>query len=154
MKTMLGLVLAALGFVITGCDSSLKSARSLRLPQGSVENGKVAFIALKCTECHTVAGVELPKPTASADKVVELGGDVRRLRTLGDLMTSIIHPNYAISEKMKRPVQKGRVESPMRVVKDVMTVTQMIDLIAFLQPRYKEIPPPVEFLYPLSVLTD
>ena len=117
MKTLFGLVLAALGLVIAGCDSSLKSTRSLRLPPGSMENGKVAFIALKCTECHTVAGVDLPKPTASSEKVVELGGDVTRLRTLGDLLTSIIHPNYAISDKMKQPVEQGPVKSPMRGVK-------------------------------------
>jgi hypothetical protein len=154
MKTLLSLVLAALGFVIAGCDSNLKSARSLRLPQGSAEKGKVAFVALQCTECHTVAGVDLPKPTASPEKVVELGGEVTRLRTLGDLMTSIIHPNYALSEKMRRPGQEGPVTSPMRGVNDVMTVAQLIDLITFLQPRYREIPPPMDFHYPLSVWTD
>ena len=149
MKTVFNLVLAALGLVMAGCDSSLKSARSLRLPQGSVENGKVAFTALKCTECHTVAGVDLPKPTAAPEKIVELGGDVARLRTVGDLLTSIIHPNYALSEKMKLPVQKGPVKSPMLGANDVMTVTQMIDLVAFLQPRYTQIPPPSDWDYSL-----
>src|SRR5688572_30277967 len=111
MKTVFSLVLAALGFAVGGCDYSLESARSLRLPQGSAENGRIAFTALKCTECHTVAGIDLPKPTVAPEKVVELGGDVARLRTVGDLLTSIIHPSYTLSEKMKLPVQKRPVKS-------------------------------------------
>jgi len=147
MKTMFGIILTTLGLVVSGCDYGLKSTRSLHLPQGNAANGKVAFVALKCVECHSVAGVDLPKPTASAEKVVELGGDVARLRTIGDLLTSIIHPGYAISEKMKRPEGKGPVKSPMRGVNDIMTVTQMIDLVTFLQPHYKQLPPPVDYYY-------
>ena len=148
MKARIGIVFAtALVLFVVGCDYSVKSTQRLRLPQGNAENGKTAFVALKCTECHTVAGVELPKPTAPAETIVALGGDVERVRTIGDLLTSIIHPNYAISEKMKRPAGGERVKSPMRDVNDVMTVTQMVDLVAFLQPRYTYIPRAVDWSY-------
>jgi len=120
----------------------LNSARNLQLPKGNVENGKVAFVDLKCVRCHIIAGVELPKPTEASDRIVTLGGDVARLRTIGDLLTSIIHPSAVISEKMPRPDGKKVTESPMPVVNDDMTVTQMIDLVTFLQPRFTQIPPP------------
>jgi hypothetical protein len=147
MKTMPGFALVLLGFAFSGCDSSLKSARSLRLPQGDAENGKIAFSALNCTECHTVAGVDLPKPTVTPEKVIVLGGEVTRLRNIGDLMTSIIHPNYSFSDKM--PAGKRPAKSPMPVVNDKMSVKELIDIITFLQPRYTQIPPPPDWSFTL-----
>lgn len=147
MKTWLALIFVSVGVILAGCDR-LQSGRRLRLPKGSAENGKAAFIALKCTECHTVRGVELPKPTVQPDLVVELGGSVPRLRTVGDLMTSIIHPTQAVSFKMKRPVVGAPVTN-MPELNDTMTVTQLIDLVRFLQPRYSEMVPPMDWNYPL-----
>ena len=147
MKTGIGIALVAFGLLAAGCDSNLKSGHRLHLPQGNAENGKAAFIVLKCVECHSVVGVDLPKPTAAPEKVVVLGGDVARLRTIGDLLTSIIHPAYALSEKMPRPAAPGTAKSPMPVVNDIMTVEQLIDLVAFLQPRYSKLPPPTDFHY-------
>lgn len=147
MKACVGLSLACAGLLLAGCDN-LQSGRRLRLPKGSAENGKVTFVALKCTECHTVAGVELPKPIVAPELVVELGGSVPRLRTVGDLLTSIIHPTQAVSMKMKRPAVGGAV-SGMGDMNDTMTVSQLIDLVRFLQPRYSEMTPPVDWAYTL-----
>ena len=145
MKTSAGLCLACAGLLLAGCDN-LQSGRQLRLPKGSAENGKVAFVTLKCTECHTVVGVELPKPVVAPDLVVELGGSVARLRTVGDLMTSIIHPTQAVSIKMKRPAV-GAPVSGMPDMNDTMTVSQLVDLVRFLQPRYAEMAPPIDWSY-------
>jgi sulfur-oxidizing protein SoxX len=146
-KYVLGFGVLLTGLFLVGCDR-LESGRRLRLPKGSAENGKVAFIALKCTECHTVAGVELPKPTVETELVVELGGNVPRLRTVGDLLTSIVHPTQSVSFKMKRPAV-GAPVTGMPTVNDVMTVSQLIDLVRFLQPRYSEMAPPVDWTYSL-----
>lgn len=146
MKIAFTIALAASALLPLGCDANRQSVRRLHLPPGSAENGKVAFVDLKCTECHTVAGVELPLPTAKPESVVMLGGEVTRMRTVGDLLTSIIHPSYSISEKMK-PTTPKPAKSPMRPVNDVMTVAQMIDLVAFLQPRYHAMPPAEEYYY-------
>jgi hypothetical protein len=37
----------------------------------------------------------------------------------------------------------------MPVVNDTMTVTQLIDLVAFLQPRYTRLPTPSDWTYSL-----
>jgi L-cysteine S-thiosulfotransferase len=147
MKTWFALCLMFAGLILSGCDR-LESGRRLRLPKGSVENGKAAFITLKCTECHTVVGVDLPKPVVAPELVVELGGSVPRVRTVGDLITSIIHPSQAISWKMKRPAA-GRAVTGMPELNDTMTVTQLIDLVRFLQPRYTEMLPPLDWSYSL-----
>ena len=148
MKTILAMALAAVVLLGTGCGENLQSASRFELPRGNPEQGKAAFVALNCTECHSVAGVaDLPKPTVSEDRVIMLGGEVGRLRTVGDLLTAIVHPSFSISEKMNVPKGKGPVETPMREVNDRMTVRQMIDLVSFLQPQYKQLPPPDNLEY-------
>lgn len=146
MKTYVVVVVAAaLVAGLSGCDR-LQSGYRLRLPAGSAENGRVAFVALKCTKCHTVAGVDLPKPTVKPEEIVELGGGVRQLRTVGDLLTSIIHPTAAISDKLLPPLPLP-ADTPMPSVNDEMTVTQMVDLVRFLQPRYTQMAPPVDWTF-------
>ncbi|MEY4940413.1 MAG: hypothetical protein RIQ93_2148 [Verrucomicrobiota bacterium] len=149
MKTLSAMTLLLASLLAGGCDSSLKSTGRLRLPQGSAEAGKRAFVSLNCTRCHTVPGVELPKPTAPASEVLALGGNVNRLRTIGDLMTSIIHPSAALSEKMRSREAVKAGKSPMPEVNDIMTVQEMVDLVTFLQPQYKQLPPPADWYYML-----
>lgn len=148
MKILRSTLIAMWAVLAAGCGDNLQATGRLRLPKGDVANGKAAFVALKCVECHTVNGVaDLPKPTVAADKVIELGGDVARMRTVGDLLTAIVHPSFSISEKMTVPAGEKAPKTEMREVNDRMTVKQMIDLVTFLQPQYKELPLPGEFYY-------
>jgi hypothetical protein len=45
---------------------------------------------------------------------------------------------------MKRPAV-GNPVSNMPTVNDVMTVSQLVDLVRFLQPRYSEMVPPMDW---------
>ncbi len=149
MKALISATLGIAGLLLAGCDFNLKSASRFRLPRGSAEKGQAAFVALNCIECHTVEGVALPPPGRKGELMVTLGGDVARLRTVGDLLTAIVHPNLAISDKVPRGSGVVAGKSPMPEVNDTMTVRQMIDLVTFLQPRYKQLPPPIDMHYPL-----
>jgi sulfur-oxidizing protein SoxX len=141
--TMLLSALLTLG-LLSGCDLSVKSGRGFVFPEGDIDRGREAFVDMKCVECHRVDGVVgLPTPTASLEKVVVLGGKVTRLKTYGELVTSIIHPKYALSDKLPNRsvyLDEGK-PSPMRVVNDTMTVRQMLDIVTFLQPQYQGIEP-------------
>lgn len=150
MKTgLIQICLVALGFAAAGCNKDLKSTRKFQLPTGDPVKGKAAFVALGCQACHPVAGVDLPSPTADPDLIVTLGGEVVRVRTYGDLLTSIIHPNFSLSPKLSREERRKMIMSPMPALNDVMTVTQLIDLVAFLQPRYRQLESLYEFNYQL-----
>ena len=66
-----------------------------------------------------------------------LGGKTIRLQTYGELVTAIINPSHTISRKFPgAPVSDGG-RSKMRIYNDVMTVGQLIDLVAFLQAQYE-----------------
>lgn len=145
MKSHAVLLLVALVscLALSGCDTSPKASRGFRLPDGDAEKGKQAFLDLKCNTCHKVQGVELPAPTAFN---LTLGGETVRVKTYGDLVTSIIYPSHVISDQYKAQLTEAKL-SPMPEYNRMMTVEQMIDLVAFLQPCYKVMPPEVAPAY-------
>ena len=136
MKTGTPLLPALLTLaLLTGCDLGPKSGRGFIFPEGNIARGQKAFVELKCYECHHVDGVaDLPAPTVAPEKAVKLGGDVARLRTYGDLVTAIIHPQYGVTVRMPGPEMKV---SPMPSVNGTMTVAQLLDIVTFLHPHYR-----------------
>lgn len=137
MKLLMLLTAIVLPFILAGCSAGSKSSAGFHLPDGNSVRGKAAFVELKCHTCHVVPGVELPAPSGSVASPVVLGGDVAKVKTYGELVTAIIHPSYDLSKKLNKEWMEGGKLSPMGSFNDIMTVQQMIDLVAFLQPQYK-----------------
>lgn len=136
--------------LITGCGFNAKSGRGFVFPAGNIEHGKKAFVDLNCYSCHRVDGVaDLPAPLVPPDKVITLGGKVTRLRTYGELVTSVIHPSFTLSDQLPVVSRQGETTSPMKLVNDRMTVGQLLDIVTFLHPRYKVIEPAYEQSYHL-----
>ncbi len=130
-------VLAAAGvWWSVGCDLE-RSPRGFRLPDGNIDKGKEAFVSLQCNACHSVSGETF---RASTSFNIPLGGESPRIRTYGELLTSIINPSHIISARYREELREAK-ESPMTNFNGTMTVAQMIDLVAFLQSRYKLIYP-------------
>jgi len=123
--------------LLAGCDAGPKSGRGFAFPEGNLERGRKAFVAMKCHECHRVDGVaDLPAPTVAREKVVLLGGEVGAVRTYGELVTAVIHPSKAVTAG--GPATLGVIMPP---VNDAMSVTQMLDIVTFLHPRYRKLEP-------------
>ena len=127
---------------LSACTEDKLQARGFVLPAGDAAAGKADFIALQCQQCHKVAGVELPADKTMRDGpvIVRLGGSSSKVKTYGDLVTSIINPSH----KLLRDA--GMVSTPdgksmMTVYNEIMTVQQLIDIVAFLQPRYQLVVP-------------
>lgn len=139
-------VLAAVG--LTACNEGVKSGKAFRLPDGDAEKGKAAFVGLQCHTCHPVVGVELPAPSSKGPISFFIGGEVTRLRTYGDLVTSIINPSHGVAPGFDKKQMEGAKLSPMPEFNNVMTVAQMIDLVAFLHPRYKTLAPEPYYMPP------
>ena len=148
MKTSTTLLaMLSLGF-LAGCNREPKSGEGFVFPEGNAENGKKAFVDLKCYKCHRIAGESgMPAPTVSPGKVMILGGKMPRRRTYGDLVTSIIHPSYELSENFVRPETGMRTDSPMKSFNETMTVAQLLDIVTFLQPHFQELEPSVSQSY-------
>jgi sulfur-oxidizing protein SoxX len=116
------------------------SPAGFRLPEtGDIARGQSAFEQLRCWTCHTVDDAELPAPTAA--NVVPLGGAVHELRTDGYLVTSVIHPSHRLANQ---PLEQIAVEGESRMpdYAQSLTVRQLVDIVAFLQSKYRYAPPP------------
>lgn len=131
--TVLGVF--ALIAVLTSCAPP--QSTDFTLPEGDAERGKETFMDLGCTFCHTVDGVEglradMPEPA----RTIVLGGEKSRVYTYGELVTSIINPSHKISQPELGDVVDADGTSEMVVYNDIMTVTEMTDLVTFLAENY------------------
>lgn len=133
---------AAVFFIVLTSCSGRHSPAGFRLPEnGDVERGRTAFVELQCHTCHRVVGEDLPAPTVEPAIPVALGGTVYEIRTDGYLVTSMINPSHKLAGYPKDRVSTDG-ESRMPDLTSEMSVRQLVDIVAFLQARYKVMPPP------------
>jgi hypothetical protein len=145
MKISIALLTTVILYGLIACDSGPRSPVGFLLPDGEVELGKAAFVELECNSCHSVDGMDLPPPTLIPlpSASVVLGGQVFEIRTDGYLVTSIINPSHKLASGLdKEEITTSIGESRMPDYSDIMTVRQLIDLVAFLQSRYTIVPVP------------
>lgn len=106
----------------------------LMLRGGDPGGGRQAFLDLKCTVCHRVTGeADFPEPLSNIQGPVldaTLGS-----RPEGYVATAIIAPSHSISINVSDAVktEMSGVLSPMADYSAVMTVRQMLDLLAYLE---------------------
>lgn len=123
---------------LAGCQFGPDSPRGFALPKGDAELGKQAFLELRCHDCHSADGVPQRDPAAT-DIHLPLGGKSTRVTTYAALVTSIINPSHRLSSRIPRQLAKENGESRMPVYNDLMTVQELINLVAYLQPQYEVI---------------
>ena len=97
-------------------------------------------------------GVELAKYEGDSSIALSIGGEVRRVKNYGELVTSIINPDHAVSQKYLTQLSSeeradAKDDSPMPSFNTEMTVAQMIDIVSFLQSRYEEFVPEYDMDY-------
>ena len=127
------LTMGVLAFLNAGCESAQHSAAGFRLPDdGDAARGKATFIALECNSCHSVAGVDLPRPAVLPPVAVVLGGETPKPMSDGYLVTSIVNPSHRIIKQSNRTAD-GKSQMPRR---EELTMRQLTDLVAFLQSKY------------------
>ncbi|MEE4660922.1 MAG: hypothetical protein V2J89_10650, partial [Halieaceae bacterium] len=132
---MLILAIAVLALCLASCDGWQRSDGELVLPPGDPVAGRAAFVALRCNDCHSVGDVRLRDATAT-DIHVPLGLAASAPRTRQGLITAIINPGHRVSVPLSRAQLGEEGESPMAPYNDVMTVQELIDLLAFLGPAF------------------
>ena len=151
MMRMTGLfvVVAALA-TLPGCEADRMSERGFSLPAGNALAGREAFVYMHCHECHTVVGEEFPAVAMADPPFVELGGKVTRVKTYGELVTAIINPSHKLAQGYPaEQVTSNGEQSKMPVYNGYMTVQELIDIVAFLQPHYDVFVPQYEYrIYP------
>ena len=142
-----GLFIAILALAFGACQNE---SRGFVLPQGDVATGAMLFSDFNCTRCHSIGDIEWMGSESNGDPHIVLGGEVTSLKTYGELVTSVINPSHKISQQHLTAQRLTRADGTSKMEKykynEVMTVQELIDLIAYLQSEYKLIEP----VYPHS----
>ncbi|MCU7554130.1 cytochrome c [Alteromonas sp. ASW11-19] len=126
---------------LTACGFGPESPRGFSLPEGDAQAGKALFAEYRCTDCHTVEGITVPADhNYVMPKPVSLGGSSSRVTTYGELVTSVINPSHKLSRRYPVSQTTEGGKSRMRDMNDIMTVADLIDIVAFLQPKYEVVP--------------
>jgi len=134
------------------CRTYPDNTGDFRFPilQGDIAEGQAAFERLGCNQCHNVNGVELAAYGGVRPVTVMLGGELMFAKTYGDLVTSIINPSHVLSERyleqLPRTERRTPNSSPMYMNPE-MKVTELIDIVAFLNSRYSLLPGYTEYYY-------
>ena len=126
---------------LMACDQGADSPRGFSLPEGDAEKGYEVFKKYQCQDCHRIAGEpEDENARYLLVKPVPLGGSSGRIKTYGELVTSIINPSHKLTPRQPASFTSEDGVSFMRIVNDELTVTELINLVAYLQPKYKVTP--------------
>ena len=139
-----GLCSLFLILALSACTMESPAVKGFVLPDGDVALGEQVFTKYGCHGCHTIPGIALPVIEPEPELLIEIGGEVYRVKNYGELLTSVINPKHEVSpESLNKLETAGRADtsSPMPFYGDVMTITEMINLVAFLQAQYSKVMP-------------
>jgi mono/diheme cytochrome c family protein len=140
MKTLICLISISIVFVLVACSYGPDSPKGFSLPEGNAVKGEQVFMQYQCLSCHTLKDQQDDSLIKEFDSPVPLGGTSSLVKTYAQLVTSIINPSHKLaprSQSITEKITHADGSSKMRMFNDVMTVQELIDLVAFLQPKYE-----------------
>jgi sulfur-oxidizing protein SoxX len=123
--------------ILTGCSQGVDSPQGFSLPKGDQVAGEQAFKDYNCSACHSIDGIDDTAITSELAKRVKIGHTSAKITTYAQLVTSIINPSHRVAKKTGIVTADENGESLMRNYNDIMTVTDLINIVAYLQPKYK-----------------
>ena len=124
-------------FALSACQQGGPGQGEVHLPEGDANRGQELFVSLGCASCHNVVGAELPEPAAAGPVRVLLGSRTGRRMSYGQLVTSIVNPSHKLAGRYRTDEVSADGVSLMANYNDVLTVTQLADLVAFLEAHYE-----------------
>jgi hypothetical protein len=137
MKPASNACLLAPLLLAVACGTGRKGSAGFHVPDGDVAKGHTVFVSLRCYSCHSVPGADVPAPTAPAESVIAIGGQVPVPRTDGEIVAAIIDPSHRLTAGTGGAVASHGGLSRMGDFGESMTVRELVDLTAFVQSRYE-----------------
>ena len=145
LKIALVITLCAITLgVLSACSDEGKPVKGFVLPGGDIPQGEQVFVDFNCHGCHTIPDVEFPEVDFTPPFILEIGGEVYRVKNYGELLTAVVNPDHIISPKYIAMLDRAGREaeiSPMPYYGEEMTVAELLDLVAFLHAQYTRLQP-------------
>lgn len=114
-----------------------EDSKSLTFPVGKADVGKSLFVKHGCHQCHSAGATKLPKVDLEPRLVIELGDRAHEKWTRDDFAQAVMAPDHLVAEEyriaMMRLGDNLKAEnSPMPKFSDLLLVSELIDLVSFL----------------------
>jgi mono/diheme cytochrome c family protein len=140
MRSAYKLILLAsvIGF-LSGCNVSEEWRNQIHLPSGDATNGEALFASVGCAGCHAVGDDEFEGGAEAGSVRVRLGSKTGRRMSYGQLVTSIVNPSHRLAPQYFSENITKDGESLMVNYNDALTVTQLTDVVAYLQTHYEDV---------------
>jgi len=123
---------------LSACSKAPGVEATVMLPEGDPDAGAEHFVELGCNSCHSVVGADIAEPEDKGPVRVLLGSRSGRTMTYGALVTAVVNPSHKLARRYRKDRVSADGESMMRNYNDTMTVTQLTDIVAFLQGHYEK----------------
>jgi hypothetical protein len=118
------------------------AAKGFRFNGGDAEAGRDAFIKLNCIQCHSVAKTDFPALKATRRIELNLAGEGRFVKKYEDLITAITNPKHVLNERYRELLAKNQIEGSIEpLMPDLtknMSVSQLMDIVGFLDQAYSK----------------
>ena len=144
IRVLSGIVAIFALLALAACYEDGKPVKGFVLPQGDIAQGEQVFVDFNCHGCHTIPEIEFPESEFEPPFILEIGGEVYRVKHYGELLTAVVNPDHIISPKYKAMLERADREaiiSPMPYYGEQMTVAELIDLVEFLHAQYTKLQP-------------
>ena len=129
---------------LSACTGDHGPVKGFVLPEGDVAQGEQVFVDFNCHACHTIPGVEFPEVEYELPFMLEIGGEVLRVKNYGELLTAVVNPDHIISRSYRdlmKQAEREAIITPMPYRGEDMTVAELIDLVEFLHAHYERLQP-------------
>lgn len=140
------LLASAIG-LLTGCSIGEEWQEEIHLPAGDAARGEALFASVGCTSCHAVGDREFEEGAEAGGVRVRLGSKSGRRMSYSQLVTSVVNPSHRLAPQYFSENITKDGKSLMANYNDRLTVTQLTDLVAYLQTHYEDVLRP-GFRYP------
>lgn len=124
--------------LLFGCGQGADSQAGVNLPHGYMGTGKAVFKKYQCLACHSIEGYEDNAVPIRLDPPVKLGSKSSKLNTYSQLVNFLVNPSHKITQQgADAAALTGDSGVPqIENFNDLMTVTELTDVVAFLQHEY------------------
>jgi mono/diheme cytochrome c family protein len=136
-------LIALMAVSLAACNNyGAKSSRGFTLPDGDAAKGQVVYAGMGCSSCHMISDLPELRDDTEPQMTIKLGGETTHIKSYGELVTSVINPSHKLSNRYPEDQVSVNGVSKMTNYNDVLTVSELIDLVAFLQAQYEIYQPP------------
>lgn len=138
MNKTIAIIIILASTLLFGCGQGADSQAGVNLPYGVMGRGKAVFKKYQCLACHSIEGYEDNAVPIRLDPPINFCSKSSKLNTYSQRVNLLVNPSHNITQQAANAAavtSNGDIPQ-MENFNNLMTVTELTDVVAFLQHAY------------------